>query len=96
MSVEAPRDGDAGMAEGVGHLGFAETRSVVFEGQLLPRIVETEPAQAVSVGEFAEPAQLVVAQRGLQFVSHFDECHGGIIPAAAVSTNSDVTSNHLI
>ena len=96
MSVEAPGDGDAGLAEGVGHLGFAEARCVVFEGQLLPRIVQAKAAEAVSVGEFAEPAQLVVAQKGLQFVSHFDECHGGIIPAAPVSTNSDVTSNHLI
>lgn len=94
--VEAAGDGDAGLAEGVGHLCFAEARRVVFEGQLLPRIVETEAAQAVGVREFAELAQLVVAQRGLQFISDFHEGHGGIIPAAAISMNSDVTSNHLI
>ena len=71
MSVEAAGDGDAGLAESVGHLGFAEARGVVFEGQLFPRIVEAEAAEAVSVREFAEMEELVVAQRGLQFVSHF-------------------------
>ena len=74
--VNAAGDGDAGLAEGVGDLRLAEAGSVIFEGQLLPRIVEAKAAQAVGVGEFAEPAQLLVAQRGLEFVSHFDECHG--------------------
>ena len=79
--IEAAGDGDARLAEGVGYLRFAEARSVIFEGQLLPRIVEAESAEAVGVREFAELAQLIVAQRGLQFISDFHECHGGIIPA---------------
>lgn len=96
-SVEAAGDSDAGLAERVSHLRLAKTRSVVFEGKLLSRIVETEAAQAVSVGEFAEMAQLVVVQRGLQFVSHFYKCHGEIIPATVpIPMNSDVTGNHLI
>ena len=76
VSVEAAGDGDARLTEGMGDLRFAEARSVVFEGELLSRIIEAEAAEAISVGELAEPAQLVVAQRGLQLISHFDECHG--------------------
>lgn len=95
--VEAAGDGDFGLAEGVDDLCLAESRSVVFEGHLLPRIVKAEAAQAVGVGEFAEPVQLVVAQRGLQFISHFDEGHAPIIPAAGeILMNSDVSGNHLI
>ena len=85
--VEAAGDGDFGLAEGVDDLCFAEARSVVLKGHLLPRIVEAKAAQAVSISEFAEPVQLIVAQRGLQFVSNFHEGHGGIIPAAAISMN---------
>ena len=84
-SVEAAGDSDAGLAERVSHLGFAEARGVVLEGQLLPRIVEAKAAQAVSIRECAEMAQLVVAQRGLQFIGDFHECHEGIIPAEGES-----------
>jgi len=95
--VEATGDSDFGLAEGVGYLRFAEARRVVLERQLLLGVVETKAAQAVSVGEFAESAQLLVAQRRLQFVSHFHKCHRGIIPAVAeILMNSDVTQNHLI
>jgi len=95
--VEAAGDRDAGLAEGVSYLGFTETRGVVFEGQLLPRIVEAEAAKSIGVCEFAEMTQLIVAQRRLQFVGNFHECHGGIIPAAReILMNSDVTQNHLI
>ena len=97
LLVNSAGDGDFGLAEGVGDLRFAEARSVVFEGQLFSRIVEAKAAQAVSVGEFAEPAQLIVAQRGLQFVSNFHECHGGIISVAGeILMNRDVSQNHLI
>lgn len=78
------------------HLAFAEARGVVFERQLLPRIVEAKAAEAVGIGEFTEMKQLVVAQRGLQFISNFYKGHGGIIPAAAIPMNSDVADNHLI
>lgn len=82
-SVEAAGDGDARLAEGVSHLGFAQARSVIFERQLLPRIVQAEAAQTIGVCELAEPVQLVIAQRGLQFVSNFYECHDGIIAAVS-------------
>jgi hypothetical protein len=95
--AEAAGDGDPGLAQGVGHLRFAQARSVVFKRQLLFRIVQPEAAQAVSVGEFAEVAQLVVVQRGLQFIGDFDECHGGIISVTGeILMNRDVSQNHLI
>lgn len=95
-SVDAAGDGDAGLAEGVGDLRFAEARGVVFKRQLLFGIVEAEAAQAVGVGEFAELEQLILAQRRLEFIGDFDEGHGGIIPAPGGSLNTDVTGNHLI
>lgn len=82
-SVELAGDGDARLAESMSHLCFAEARGVVFERKLLSRIIESEASQAVGVGKFAEPVQLLVAQRGLQFVSNLHECHGGIIPAVS-------------
>jgi len=72
-------DGDAGLAEGVGHLRVAQARSVVFERQLVHGVVDAEAAQPVGVREFAQMAQLVFGERGLQFVGNLDECHGGII-----------------
>lgn len=35
LSVEFARDGNARLAEGMGHLRFAQARSVVLEGELL-------------------------------------------------------------
>lgn len=81
-SVDFAGDSDFGLAEGVGHLCFAQPGSVVFEGELLFRVVQAKAAQAVGVGEFAELAELLLAQRRLQFIGHFDECHAGIIPAS--------------
>ena len=73
--VDFAGDGDAGLAEDVGDLGFAQARGVVFEGEVVLLLVDVEAAQAVGVGEFAEAAELFEAQRGLQFVSDFEECH---------------------
>lgn len=56
--AEAARDGDFGLVESVGYLRFAEARSVVFERQLLFRIVQPKASQAIGVGKFAELAQL--------------------------------------
>ena len=41
--------------------------------------IDAKAAQAIGVGKFAETAELLEAQRRLQFVSDFEECHGGII-----------------
>ena len=73
--------GYAGLAEYAGDLGFAQAGGVVFERQLIGGRVNAEAAQAVGVGELAEVAQLVIGERGLQFIGDFDECHGGIIAA---------------
>ena len=68
----------------MGDLGFAQAGGVVFEGQLIGCRVNAKAAQAVGVGELAEVAQLIVGERGLQFVSDFDESHEGIIAAGAL------------
>ena len=80
--VQPTGHGNVSLAKGVRHLSFTQARGVVFEGQLLFRVVQAETAQAIGVGELSQMAQLVVAQRGLQFVSNFHECHGGIISAS--------------
>jgi len=75
--VDLAGDGDAGLAENVRDLGFAQARSVVLEGEMVLLLIDTEAAEAIGVGEFAEAAQLLEAQRGLQFVGDFEECHRG-------------------
>ena len=74
-SVDFARDGDAGLAQNVRDLGFPEARRVIFEGELILRFVHAEAAQAVGIREFAEAAELFEAQRSLQFVGDFEECH---------------------
>jgi len=73
--VDFAADGDAGQAEDVGDLSLAETRGVVFEGEVVLLLVDMEAAEAVGVGKFTEPGELLEADRGLQFVSDFEECH---------------------
>ena len=68
-------DGDAGLAQGMKHLGFAEARSVVFEGDAAGGVVNVEAAQAVEIGEFAEPLELFVAEGSEEFVADFKKCH---------------------
>ena len=75
--VDFAGDGDAGLAEDVGDLGFAQARGVVFEGEVVLLLVDVEAAQAVGVGEFAEALELFVAERRVEFVGDFEECHGG-------------------
>jgi hypothetical protein len=74
-SVDAADDGDADLAEDMGHLCFAKARSVVFERKLAFGVVDGEAAEAVGVGEFAERAELRVSKSRLQFKSCFEECH---------------------
>lgn len=76
MSIDFAGDGDAGLAEDVGDLGLAEARGVVFEGEMVVLFVDAEAAEAVGVGKFAQAAELLEAERGLQFVGDFEECHG--------------------
>ena len=76
-SVYLARDGDAGLAEDVCDLRFTQARGVILECELILLFVDAEAAQAISVGEFAQPAKLFEAQRGLQFIGDFEECHEG-------------------
>ena len=77
QSVHFAGDGDAGLAEDVGDLGLAEAGSVIFEGEMIVLLIDTESAEAVGVGKFAQAAELLEAEGGLQFVGDFQECHGG-------------------
>jgi len=70
-------DGDAGLGEGVGDLGFAKARGVVFEGQGFAGVVDVEAAEAVEIGKFAETLELFVAQGRMEFVGDFEKCHAG-------------------
>jgi hypothetical protein len=65
------------LAEGVKHLGLAQARGVVFEGEAPGGFVDMEAAEAVGVGEFAEPLELLVAEGSQEFVADFEKCHGG-------------------
>jgi hypothetical protein len=76
-------DGNAGFAEDVGDLRFAQPGCVVFEREVLLFFVDAEAADAVGVGEFAEAPELIEAGRRVQFVGDFEKCHAGIIPVAA-------------
>ena len=67
----------------MGDLCVSEARGVIFEGNLVFPLIDAEFAQAVGVGEFSEALELLKAQRRLKFVGNFEECHGGIIAAAA-------------
>lgn len=83
LSVDFAGDGDGGLAEDVLDLCFAQARSVVLKGEMLLGFVKAESPQTVGIGKFAEAAELVFRQRGLQFVGYVHERHAGIIPATA-------------
>jgi len=74
--VEAAGDSDAGVAEDVCDLGFAEAGSVVFEREMAFGVVELEAAEAVGVGECGELAELLLRERRLQFKFGFEKSHG--------------------
>jgi len=63
------------VAEDVCDLGFAEARGVVFERDVKLGFVDLEAAEAVSIGEFAERAELLVGERRLEFEFGFEERH---------------------
>ena len=65
-------DGNAGLAEGVEHLSFAEARSVVFKSEAAGGVVNVEAAQAVEIGEFTETLKLFVAEGSEEFVADFE------------------------
>ena len=73
---------DASLGEGVGDLGFAEARGIVFEGEGFAGVVNVEAAKAVEIGELAEALELFVAQGSEEFVADFEKSHAGIIAAA--------------
>jgi len=74
--VEASGNGDAGVAEHMCDLGFAEAGAIVFEREVTFGVVQLETAEAVGVSKFAKGAELVVGEGGLQFEFGFEKCHG--------------------
>ena len=76
MLIDAAEDGDSGVAEDVCDLGFAEAGGVVFERDVEFGVVDLEAAETVGVGEFAEGAELIVGEWGLEFEFGFEKCHG--------------------
>ena len=75
LLVDFAGDSDAGLPEDVGNLSFAQSRRVVFKGELIFLFVDAKAPEAVGVREFAESAELFEAQWGLQFVCDLEECH---------------------
>jgi len=82
-------DGDAGFAEDVGDLRFAQPGRVVFDCQVFLLFVHAEAAEAVGVGEGAEALELFEAWRGMKFEGDFEKGHAGIIPAWAGNGGGD-------
>ena len=74
--VEAAGNSNASVPKYVCDLGFAKPGAVVFERQVALRIIQLETAKAVGVCKFAEGAELIVGERGLQFELGFEKCHG--------------------
>jgi hypothetical protein len=74
--VEAPGDGDAGVAEDVRDLSLAEAGGVVFEREVTFGVVELEAAKAIGIGKFTEGAKLFVGEGGLELEFGFKKCHG--------------------
>ena len=70
-------DGDPGLGEGVKDLSFPEARGVVFEGKAVVLFVNAQAAKTISVGEFAQSLELLVAERRVQFIGDFEKCHVG-------------------
>jgi hypothetical protein len=67
---------DTRLAEDVRDLGLAETRGVVYKCQMVVPLIDVKTAQTVGVRERAEAAELLEAQRRLQFKRNFGQCHG--------------------
>ena len=75
ISVHYANRGNAGLRQYVSHLRFAQTRRVVFKGEMFFLLVHAKASQAISVGKFAEAFELFEAQGRLQFESDFKEGH---------------------
>ena len=77
VGVQFLGDRDADLGEGVKDLGFPEARGVVFEGEAVVPFVYAQAAKTVGVGELAQPLELLVAERRVQFIGDFEKCHIG-------------------
>jgi len=77
VGVEFLGDGDPDLSKGVKDLSFPEARSVVFEGKAVVPFVYAQAAKTVGVGELAQPLELLVAERRVQFIGDFEKCHIG-------------------
>ena len=74
--IDFAGDSDTGLSERVRDLCLTQARGVVLESEMLVLFIDAEAAQAVGVGEFTEAAELFKAQRRLQLVRDFEQCHG--------------------
>jgi hypothetical protein len=60
--VDSAGDGNAGLAEDMGHLRVAQTGGVVFKGEMVFLLVDMKLAQSVGIGKLPEAAELLQAQ----------------------------------
>jgi hypothetical protein len=74
-SVYNANNRNAGLRQYVRDLRFAQARSIVFKGKLFLLLVHTKAPQAVGICKFAEPFELLEAERRLQFKCDLDEGH---------------------
>jgi len=73
--IQFAGDSNAGLPQHVRHLGLAQPRGVVFKGQPVLLFVNLETTQPIGIRELAEAIHLLEAERRLQFVRDFEECH---------------------
>ena len=57
------------------HLRLAQSRSVVFQRNLILQLIHADLPQSVRIRKLAQPRQLFMAQRRMQVVGNFHECH---------------------
>lgn len=81
-SRDTPQNGDPRLPQHVLHHRFAQPRRVIVEMQMVRLLVVAKTLQSVRIGEIAQGAKVLSAERILQLVCNRHECHKArIIPA---------------
>ena len=78
-SIQLPNYRNPCQTQCVRYLRLAQARSIIFERQFRLSLIELEFAKAISVREFAQIAQLLGIERGLECVADFEKRHAGSI-----------------
>jgi hypothetical protein len=73
--VNLPRNRYPRKPQHVRYFRLFQARRIVLKRQMLPLIAHAKLPQPVSIRKPAEMMELFIAQRRLQFVSDFDQCH---------------------